>query len=314
MIQTVCGTISKEKLGNTLCHEHICILNQEMRYQFPDWFSESEFLAYALSQLRKLKNYGIDTIIDATPINLGRDISILRNVSEMSGMNIIASTGLYFMGAPWVYKPDADYLAEMYVKEITEGIRGTSIKAGAIKCAQDGPFTETDKTLLSAAAKASVKTGVPVITHTYSKDNGISPPNGLEQQTILLAAGVDPEKTLIGHVGDSNNIDYLTEIMKNGSFIGLDRFGAEQFNTMNERIETLVKLIELGWAHKIMLSHDTNFYSDAWHAWHIPHYIFNPKRNMLLISEYVLPELKARGVSDSDIQLMMNKNVQKLFA
>ncbi len=314
MIQTVCGKISEDLIGNTLSHEHICILNQEMRFQFPDWFSEKNFLEFALPQLEKLKTHGISTIIDATPINLGRDIKLLEKVSRHSGVNIIASTGLYFMGEPWVYRPDADYLSEIYIKEINEGIGGTDIKAGVIKCATDGPLTEANRELLCAAAKASKKTGTPVITHTYSKDNGESPKNALLQQDVLLSAGAKPEKTLIGHVGDSNNIDYLTAIMKNGSFIGLDRFGAEQFNTIKERISTLVKLIELGWAHKITLSHDANFYSDAWHAWQTPHYVLNPKRNMLLLSEYVLPELRARGVSEGDIQLMMNENIKKLFS
>ncbi len=314
MIQTVCGKISEEKLGNTLSHEHICILNQEMRFQFPDWFSEDEFFGFALPLLNKLKSYGIDSIIDATPINLGRDINLIKKASQMSGINIIASTGLYFMEEPWIYRPCPEFISELYIKELTEGIGGTDIKAGVIKCASDGLLSEANRSLLRAAAMASAKTGAPVFTHTYSKDNGSSPKNGVKQQEVLFSAGALPEKTLIGHAGDSNDIDYLAELMKNGSFIGLDRFGAEQFNTMEERINTLVKLVELGFANKITLSHDTNFYSDAWHAWDAPHYVFNPKRNMLLLSEYVLPELKARGVSDSDIHLMMHENIKNLFA
>ncbi len=312
MIQAVNGAIDINDIGNTLSHEHIAIINQEMRFQFPNWFNENKFLNFSIPQLKRLKDLGINTIIDATPINLGRDVRLLKKVSQMTGINIIASTGLYFMEEPWVCNENAEYLSEIFIKEITEGISGTNIKAGVIKCATDKyGISDYNRITLEAAAMASVKTNTPIITHTLSKDD--SPKNGLEQQRVLIEAGADPLKIVIGHLGDSNDLEYLVSIIENGSYIGLDRFGVEHFNSMENRIDTLVKLIEMGLANKILLSHDANFYSNVWHSWDKEHYIFNPKRNMLLISEYVLPELKKRGVSDMNINLMMNENIKKLF-
>ncbi len=314
MVQTVNGAVSENELGTTLAHEHICLVNQEMRVQFPDWFDEEKFLSYAIPRMRRLKSMGIDSVIDATPINLGRDIKLIRQVSEASGIHIIASTGLYFMDEPWCWTLNAECMAKLFIREICEGIQGTDIKAGIIKCASDVKgINAYNRAMLQAAAIASKKTNTPIITHTYSHDEAGELRNALHQQAVLLEAGVEPSKIIIGHLGDSNDIDYLVSVLKNGTYIGFDRFGVDQFNSTENRIKTLVKLIELGWAHRIVLSHDANYYADIWHPWDKPHYEENPKRNMFLISKQVLPELKRRGVSDREIKLMMNENIRAFF-
>ena len=38
---------------------------------------------------------GVSTIIDATPIDLGRDIEMIKEVAQKSGVNILVSSGIY---------------------------------------------------------------------------------------------------------------------------------------------------------------------------------------------------------------------------
>ena len=57
---------------------------------------EDAAIELIVKELKAAKEYsGIQTIVDATPINSGRDVKILKQVSEESGVNILAATGLF---------------------------------------------------------------------------------------------------------------------------------------------------------------------------------------------------------------------------
>lgn len=309
MIQTVLGPVDGSELGYTLMHEHITMMDHVMRFTFPDWLDEKRLIDLAVPQLKRLYELGIRTIIDATPINLGRDVNLIAELSKLSGIHMVACTGLYHFESPWVEEVDPDWLADLFVRELCEGIQGTSMRAGAVKCCTDEQgVTPINRAMLLGSAKAAIRTGVPILTHTCTKKK-----NGLEQQQVLLDAGVDPKRLVIGHSGDSNDLEYLEALLKNGSYLGMDRFGLEQFNPMEDRISTIVKLVERGWAGRLMLSHDSNFYEDAWRPWHKPAYHPQGAHNMRIVSEIVIPALLQRGVSQQDIDRMMCGNVQALF-
>ena len=96
MVNTVLGPVASDKLGQTLMHEHITCADWSMRMNFGDKFLQYDKLVeMASGQLKKLKEYGIDTFVDGTAVNLGRDIHLLRDVAEKSGVNIVASSGFY---------------------------------------------------------------------------------------------------------------------------------------------------------------------------------------------------------------------------
>lgn len=96
MIQTVLGPVDEQALGYTLAHEHMLLLNAQMRFAVPEWFNEEAYFARTLPRIERLRKAGVDAVIDATPLNLGRDARILAELSRRSGLAIIASTGLYF--------------------------------------------------------------------------------------------------------------------------------------------------------------------------------------------------------------------------
>ena len=102
---------------------------------------------------------------------------------------------------------------------------------------------------MSAAATAARVTGVCITTHSHPASR-----NGLEQQQFFRAHGVPLDRPVIGHSGDTDDIDYLRELMDAGSTIGLDRFGMEFVLDDERRIATLLSLIQIGYADRIVIA------------------------------------------------------------
>src|SRR4029077_19124371 len=114
----------------------------------------------------------------------------------------------------------AEMMVDMFVKDIEEGIADTGGKAAILKCATDRPgVTPGVERVLRAVAQAHLRTGVPISTHTHAATE-----RGLEQQRICAEEGVDLSRVVIGHSGDTTDLDYLEELIGNGSYIGMDRF------------------------------------------------------------------------------------------
>jgi phosphotriesterase-related protein len=169
MIESVQGPIDAEKLGFTLMHEHIMSVNCSMRQAFAGWVDRGAIVSRAVRSLLKAKEYGLRTIVDATPINNGRDISIIREVAEKSEIQIIAATGFYAIDEPFLWAWEPDRIADQLLLEVETGIQGTAVKAGIIKCATESPLiSDTNKKLLQAAARLHKKTGLPITTHSSS--------------------------------------------------------------------------------------------------------------------------------------------------
>ena len=295
MINSVLGPIRPEELGFTLMHEHIATINISMNKAFPSWFNREETIMKAVNQLKYAKTLGLNTIVDATPINLGRDIRLLREVSEKSGIQIIASTGLYHVEEPFLMGWRADDLAELLIHEVEEGIQGTKVKPGVIKCASEKKITKDNEKLLKVAALLHGNSRLPVITHSSCVSR-----NGIEQQRILLENGVDPEKLVIGHCGDTTDIDYIEAILENGSSIGLDRFGIDTLSPMNSRVETCVELCIKGYENQIVLSHDYNVFIDWF-----------PKKSYISYKEANMPNWSFHHIMTDIIPLLLEKGVTK---
>jgi phosphotriesterase-related protein len=160
--------------------------------------------------------------------------------------------------------------------------------------------------VMAAAAVAHRRTGVAVTTHSHPASR-----NGLLQQAFLGARGVPPERLIIGHSGDGEDLGYLRELMDNGSTIGMDRFGMEHVLPDDRRIRTVLSLLELGYADRMVLSHDAAYYSHvtppAWRARTAPHW------RMDTIPRRILPRLRDAGVSEDEIAQMLVRNPMRLL-
>jgi phosphotriesterase-related protein len=298
-------------------HEHVFVLSTEIKENFPeDWGDEEQRVADAVERLRNLKKAGVDTIVDLTVIGLGRYIPRIQRIAEAADINIVVATGIYtynevphyyhFRGPGTLFE-GPELMVDMFVRDITEGIAGTGVKAAILKCATDEPgVTAGVERVLRAVAKAHRLTGVPISTHTDAASR-----RGLEQQRIFSEEGVDLSRVVIGHSGDTTDIGYLEEIIANGSYIGMDRFGIEVILPFEERVQTVATMCKLGHADKMVLSHDAACHNDWLDDDALAQ--LTPRWNYLHITNDVLPALREQGVTEDQIEQMMVRNVRQIF-
>jgi len=305
-VQSATGPIDTAELGFTLMHEHVRVGWPAMYQQYPELFDRDEEIERAVTRLRAAKDAGVQSIVDLTPIDLGRDATLIAEVSRRSGVNVIVATGFYYSIPFHFLMRTNDEMTALMVRDITEGISTTGVRASVIKCATEPELTEINERVLRASARAARQTGVPVCTHTYPANR-----TGLDQQRVLKEEGLDLGRTVIGHSDDSADITYLEEIIENGSYCGMDRIGIPRPRTSEQRADMVAKLVEKGYAERITLSHDSccNFH------WAPPGLIDTavPSWRLTHLALDVIPMLRERGVSDAAIHTMTVENPRRLF-
>lgn len=305
-IQSATGPLDTANMGFTLMHEHVVVLWPPMYQQYPELFDRKAQMENAVTRLIRAREAGVTTMVDLTPIDLGRDPRFIAEAAQKSGMQIIVATGLYYtIPFYFLHKPDSA-MTDLFVRDITEGIGQTGVRANVIKCATEPEMHPMNERVLRASAKAQRATGVPICTHTYPANR-----TGLDQQRILKEEGVDLGRTVIGHSDDSDDFSYLEEIIQNGSYCGMDRIGLQRPRTDAQRSDMVAKLVEKGYADRITLSHDASCHLDF-----IPEGIADqlmPEWNFTHISLDIVPMLRERGVSDDAIHQMTVLNPKAIF-
>lgn len=311
------GPMDTSRLGVTLMHEHVFVLDAEVFHNYPEeWGDEEKRVADAIARLNELKSRGVDSIVDLTVMGLGRYIPRIKKIAGETELNIVVATGIYtynelptyfhYRGPNTIFG-GPEILAEMFVRDIERGIADTGVKAGILKCATDYlGLTKDVERILRATAQAHRQTGVPISTHTYAKKKV-----GLDQQRVFREEGVDLTRVVIGHSGDTTDLEYLEELMANGSYIGMDRFGIDTILPFAERVATVAELCARGHAKQMVLSHD----AACFNHWlpERPIAAALPRWNYLHIHKDVIPALKQRGVTDEHIRIMMVDNPRAIF-
>ncbi len=319
MIETARGAIPSSDLGRVLIHEHVFLMDMEYTFNYrPDFFSEKT-IDDAVARLDALKASGIDTIIDLTVLGLGRHMPTLAKAAARTDLNIVVSTGAYtfdavpapfqFWGPGLLKDADVEPMIGHFVSDITEGIGGTGIKAGMLKCAIDEPGLQPGvERVMRAVARTHVITGTPVTVHTAPLQQ-----TGLIVQDVLTEEGVDLERVVMGHCGDTSDVDYLMKLADKGSILGMDRFGVEFAITMEERVKTIAEMVKRGYADRLTLSHDCCCWSDYFPDVSDYHEAM-PNHHYLHIHNDVIPALLEAGVSQGDLDKMFVDNPRRLFA
>jgi len=317
-IQTIRGAIDTSQLGRVLIHEHVFLMDMEYTYNYRPDFFEDATIEQAANRLNALKAAGIDTIIDLTVLGLGRHMPSLVKIAPLTELNIVVSTGAYtfdavpapfqFYGPGLLKDVPEEPMVEHFVKDITEGIAGTGIKAGMLKCAIDEPGLQPGvERVMRAIARTNVITGTPITVHTAPLQE-----TGLIVQQVLTEEGVDLEDVVIGHCGDTTDIDYLMKIADKGSILGMDRFGVEFVISMEQRVQTIAEMVKRGYADQLTLSHDCCCWADFFPSIDDYHAAM-PNHNYLHIHNDVIPALIEAGVSQSDIDKMFIDNPRRYF-
>jgi phosphotriesterase-related protein len=314
-VETARGPVPVTELGRVLMHEHIAILNPEIQLNYPGkvkpW-DEDEKVREAIEVLDEVKAAGIDSLVDVTVVPMGRNTERIRRISEATRLNIIVATGLYVLDrlpptfAHLEWHRGHDPLVALFVADIEEGCGGGSVRASIIKCATDAVgMTEDCERVFRACAKAHLLTGAPITTHSDAAIQG-----GLDQQRVLLSEGVDLGNAIIGHCGDTTDLDYLERLLDGGSCLGMDRFGLDTMCPFADRVETVAELCSRGYADRLVLSHDKAFHND----WASDRLLAKlPNRSFLHLTSDVVPALRERGVSDSQVDQMLIENPRRLF-
>jgi phosphotriesterase-related protein len=318
-INTVCGPLSVDDLGVTLMHEHLVI-------GYPGWEADTlnpgpsreEMVEICVGKVRKMQEFGINSMLDPCPNDLGRDVKLAAEVSDRTGLNIICATGLYKEdegGAPyWHFTRTlgrgVEVMAELFITELTRGIGDTGIRAGIIKVATgEGKITDYEYEVLEAAATAAVETGAPITTHT---DQGTM---GEEQQAFLTEKGVPAHRIIIGHSCGSADHQYHLNILDRGSYLGFDRFGLEVLAPDEQRVQSLVALLEKQREQQIVISHDNVWctrgqpFPEDLLAMMDPDTLFDPTH----FHRNIIPRLLHAGVTQQQIDTMLVDNPRRFF-
>ena len=318
-VNTVLGPIETSKLGFTLSHEHIIASSAGIWQAWPELFGgRAKFIATASDSLKRAKDEGVTTIIDCTTIDLGRDIRMMEEVSRRSGMQVIASTGVWLDPSNTLRQRTIEELADFFMREITVGIDGTDIKAGIIKVANGNMIDMFGDKLLRAAVRASKMTGVPITTHTPGPQR-----MGEKQAAIFEEEGLSPARVCIGH-SDNSPADYQMGLVRRGYYVGMDQLprggpvapgtplvGAGAL-TWQQRYSQIKALVDAGFANRLMLGNDDSV------AMTIQPTASNPARiamnpdGMLFVVRKAIPALKQIGISNEAIRTMTN-DVPKMF-
>ena len=311
-VETARGPIPAAELGRTLMHEHVFVLTADVQQNFPgEWGDEDARVADAVKRLSELPQHGIRTIVDVTAIGQGRNIPRVKRIADqVPGLNIVVATGIYtFDEVPmFFWRRHREAMTELFVRDITEGIAGTGVKAGMLKCAVDEKgLTDGVERVLRSIAQAHKETGTPVTIHTHADSR-----HGPAILQILKQEGADLDRVVLGHSGDAtSNPDYLESMAQAGLTLGMDRFGIDHFATFEERSALVVELCSRGLADRMVLSHDTCCYID----WFEPGSLDDLKHwHYLHVSQDVLPYLRDHGVSEDEIDTMLVRNPARILA
>lgn len=298
-------------------HEHVFVLNEEIRQNFPAEWDEEERVTDAAAKLNALKQRGCDTIVDPTVIGLGRDIRRIQRVAARTDINVIVATGLYTYGdLPFYFRYRAaesessgsDPMTAMFVADLTDGIAGTGVKAAFLKCAiEEQGLTPGVERVLRAVGAAHAETGAPITVHTHPGSS-----SGLEAMRVLTAEGVDLTKVVMGHSGDTADLGYLTTLADAGCLLGMDRFGLDLVLPFEQRVDTVAELARRGYSGRMVLSHDAACYIDWFPQDLIP--VFAPAWRYDHLLDDVLPALRERGVTEAQIEAMLVSNPRRYFS
>lgn len=316
-VQTVTGTAKTEDLGTTLIHEHVLI-------GYPGWqldakaprFIREDAMQRGVDQLQELESLGLGTFVDPCPMDLGRDVEFLAELSQRSGMRIVCTTGAYFEAEGLTYtfsQLPVEDITEIYVKEISDGIGETGIKAGAVKIATGSRVvSEYERKLVTAGARAAKETGVPIISHTQDASCGH------DQIDLVTGEDVPVHRLLVGHSDGTEDRWYQRSLAERGAYVGFDRFGLSLFIPDEKRIENVLALAKAGHTERIMLSHDSIV---CWLGRPVPYaqsydqvLATVPNWRPTYILREVVPRLLEGGLTKDDIHTILVENPQRFFA
>lgn len=305
-IHTITGAVEIDSLGLILPHEH---LFTDLRGPSVSDYAQGEpsaVINVVGPYLDEASAAGVTALVECSTVGVGRNLPILRSLGQVTPIRIIAPTGVYRDA----YIPESlrdvseEYLADLWTKELTEGVEDTSIRAGFIKLAMsdDGP-TPLEIRNLRAAAKASQRTGAVIGSHT------IGGKVANKEMDVLEEAGLDLHRFIWIHAQTEPDIAILLDAARRGGYVELDSVGAP-FQKQEELIEKTLALISAGYIDHLLLSHDAGWYNPA-RADGLPE---DGYRGYTALVKDFIPALLKQGVTEEQVKRITVENPANAFA
>jgi phosphotriesterase-related protein len=305
-IHTIKGPVEIEALGLILPHEH---LFTDLRGPHVPDYAQGEASAVVQvvgPHLADAAAVGVTALVECSTVGVGRNLAMLQSLAEATPIHIVAPTGVYRDAyIPTALRETSEgELVDLWTRELTEGIEGTSIRAGFIKLAMsdDGP-TALEIRNLKAAARASQNTGAVIAIHT------IGGRIAREEMNILEEAGLDLQRFIWVHAQTEPDVSVLKEAAQRGAYVELDTVGAP-FQSQPVLLETAIDLIESDLTDHLLLSHDAGWYNPA-RPEGLPEDGY--RGYTALVREFV-PELLQRGISEEQVLQITVHNPARAFA
>ena len=299
MIQTVLGPIAPEELGVTMCHEHLAVNLAGVRNDPDSIFSDSPLIR---DEVMQAKRSGVNAFIEVSCNDMGRDPIALQNLSKACGVHIVCATGFYLdcYHPDWVRNGPIEEIEATFVHDLTEGIGDTGVKAGVIGevAGEANTITDSERKVLTAAARAGAKCGCAVTTHCQMGRMG------LEQGALLQKNGMDPAKIILGHLDLANDMEYYKAVLDTGVNIGFDTCGKTAYLADEIRVDNLCRLLDMGYGDQILLSQDVSrkSYLTAF-----------GKFGYLAVMDRIVPMLRQRGADQATLDKLLITNPARVF-
>jgi phosphotriesterase-related protein len=248
------------------------------------------------AEMSAARSEGIACIVDASDIQMGRDINFLRKISQKSGLPIVAGTGFYTL--PF-YPRELENMSEEQITQIL--VRQTEADPIGVfgEIGSWDWISATERKVFRAIGKAHLATNLPIFTHT-----GIPGKSALEQLDILEDAGVKPSHIVIGHMGNlvDPGVEIHQQICRRGAFIGFDRQGGPGEEA---QVQMAMALINAGYVNNLMFSSD--FYNPAQTK-------ARKGAGYAKTLTVFVPKVKAAGATDEQLRTIMNDNPRRFLA
>ena len=309
MVRTVLGDVPADQLGVCYAHEHVLVSGGALA------FGDRQFLlddpGRALAEIQIAKDAGLSAMVDATPCASGRNVLELARISHASGIHIVATTGLHlvssYVGRHWITQYSEAQLAMLFVADVEEGIdrhdyvgpivERVPHRAGVIKVASaDEELSAAEKTVFTAAARASLQTGAPILTHT----NG--PESGHAQVDFLVGAGISPDRIILSHLDRRPDSGAIAEVIADGAYVELDQAARNPDATL----KVILGLLAAGLGEQIVVGMDMGR-RRYWHS-------YGGQPGLAFLLTTLRDRLRASGVPDPVIHRFFVDNPARAFS
>lgn len=287
------------KPGITYSHEHIAIDLSGIKNSED---THLDCMEETVKEFKEIYEKGVRNIIELTNRGMGRDVAYMNQVSNLTGINVVYSTGFY--KEPFfpeeVYTLTEEELSELMIREIEVGIENTGVKAGIIGeiGSSVDKFEDSELKVFRAAIRAQLKTNKPLITHTSLGTMA------LEQVEMFKSKNMDLDKVIISHVDLSGNVDYILSIIRTGVNVAFDTIGKENYQPDDLRVKMLKRICDEGLSHKVLLSMDITRKSN---------FKYKGGIGYAYLLDVFIPKMIEAGIAVQDIQKMTESNIHRIL-